>query len=217
MKRGNIYNVIPVELSSFYAEVSGNEVLLKWTTATETNNSGFEIQRCPSLIPSRREGTFHPPLWGDWGAIGFVPGFGTTTETKFYSFIDEDINSGTYKFRLKQINFDGTFEYSDEIVVDINLNPNEFMLYQNYPNPFNPNTTINYQLPVDSKVILKVFDVLGNEVATLVNEEKPAGEYEVTFDSHSSLSGISGLPSGIYFYQLQAVDHSLIKKMMLIK
>jgi hypothetical protein len=195
-------NIIPVELTSFKASVLQNEkaVQLNWTTATETNNSGFEVERSPSLIPSQREGTSQTPLWGDWGAIGFVPGFGTTTEPKSYFFIDEDVTTGTYKYRLKQIDFDGTYEYSNENEVEVDFTPKEFALYQNYPNPFNPNTVISYQLPVTGYVTLKVYDILGNEVATLINEEKQPGVYEVEFNSHSDEG--QNLSSGVYFYQL---------------
>ena len=151
----------------------------------------------------------------DWEAIGFVPGFGTTTEPKSYSFIDEDVIIGTYKYRLKQIDFDGTFTYSNEIKVEVDFTPKEFILYQNYPNPFNPTTIIKYEIPGQARndnvlVILKVYDVLGNEIATLVNEEKPAGEYEVDWNAGE-------LPSGIYFYQMNAGSFISIKKMVLLK
>ena len=119
-------NVTPVELVSFNAVLIDNDVQLSWATATETNNSGFEILR-----KAQNDQT--------WGTIGFVPGFGTTTEPKSYSFTDEDVTTGIYKYRLKQIDFDGTFEYSNEIEVSVDFTPKEFVLYQNYPNPFNPN------------------------------------------------------------------------------
>ncbi len=125
-------------------------------------------------------------------------------------FIDENVTSGTYKYRLKQIDFDGSFTYSNEIEVEVDFTPKEFVLYQNYPNPFNPKTVISYQLPVNGNVTLKVYDVLGNEVATLVNEEKQAGVYEVEFDG-------SSLASGMYLYKLQAGTFVQLKKMILIK
>jgi hypothetical protein len=196
-------NIIPVELTSFNAEVSGQVVLLNWTTATETNNSGFEILR-----KAQND--------SEWETIGFVPGFGTTTEPKSYSFIDENITTGVYKYRLKQLDFDGTFEYSNEIEVEVDFTPKEFVLYQNYPNPFNPNTTIKYEIPnveTTQRVVfttLKVYDVLGNEVATLVNEEKQSGVYEVEFDA-------SSLASGMYLYKLQAGAFIQSKKMILTK
>ena len=198
----------PVELTSFNATLLDYNVRLDWSTATETNNSGFEIERVSSMTT---------PGQG-WEKIGFVPGFGTTTEPMFYSFSDENVITGIYKYRLKQIDFDGSFEYSNEIEVDADFTPREFVLYQNYPNPFNPNTTIKFTIPnVETHrdaslqmVILKVYDMLGKEVATLVNEEKQPGVYEVEFHSE-------WLSSGIYFYQLKTGSFSSIKKMVLLK
>jgi len=205
------YSIIPVELTSLSATVLQNEraLNLSWSTATETNNSGFEILRFAQND-------------NEWRTIGFVPGFGTTTEPKSYSFIDENVSSGNYKYRLKQFDFDGTFTYSNEIKVEVNFTPKEFALYQNYPNPFNPSTVIKYEIPGQSLpagrqarndnvlVILKVYDVLGNEVATLVNEEKYPGVYEVKFDA-------SSLASGMYLYKLQAGTFIQTKKMILTK
>jgi hypothetical protein len=200
---------IPVELTSFTFSVLQNEkaVQINWTTATEINNSGFEIHR-----KAQND--------NEWITIGFVPGFGTTTETKSYSFIDENINSGTYKYRLKQIDYDGNFEYSNEIEVVVDFTPKEFVLYQNYPNPFNPTTKIKYEIPITDNplpggarggsVTLKVYDILGNEVTTLVNEEKQPGVYEVEFDA-------AALASGMYLYKLQAGSFSSIKKMVLLR
>jgi hypothetical protein len=203
-------NIVPVELISFTASILQNEkaIQLHWTTATETNNSGFEIHRKKLEVRS------HSPMAEEWETIAFVAGFGSTTEPKSYSFTDENVTTGTYKYRLKQIDFDGTFEYSNEIEVEVDFTPKEFVLYQNYPNPFNPNTVISYQLPVISNVTLKVYDILGNEVATLVNEEKQAGVYEVEFNTES---GIRNPVSGVYFYQLKAGSFSSIKKMILLK
>ncbi len=192
--------IIPVELSSFSASVNGNNVTLNWSTATETNNSGFYIER--SVISNEVRNLF-------WESIGFVNGTGTTTEIQSYSFTDNNISSGNYLYRLKQIDFDGTFEYSNEVEVVINV-PDKFELSQNYPNPFNPSTKISWQSPVGSWQTLKIFDILGNEVATLVNEQKPAGSYNVTFDA-------STLPSGIYMYKLQAGSFIETKKMILLK
>ena len=176
---------IPVELTSFTAIFQRNNVILNWTTASEINNQGFEIQR----LKDYKITGLH-----NWEVIGFVEGNGTTTEVQSYSFTDKNLNAGTYLYRLKQIDFDGTNSYSNEIEVDINL-PMEYVLEQNYPNPFNPSTVISYQLPVGEMVTLKVFDVLGNELAILVDEYKPAGSYEVEFDA-------SSFSSGVYFYQL---------------
>jgi photosystem II stability/assembly factor-like uncharacterized protein len=188
-------NGIPVELVNFSGGIEGNYIVLHWTTATELNNSGFEVER-------KYENQF-------WLKIGFVPGNGTTTEKKFYQFGDQPKKIGKYSYRLKQIDYDGTFEYSDEISIDFNTQYT-FVLEQNYPNPFNPSTTIRYQIPNSSFVTLKVYDVLGNEISTLVNEKIPAGSYEFDFDA-------TGLPSGIYLYRLQAGDFVDTRKMILIK
>lgn len=199
-------NVIPVELASFNAVLIYNDVQLNWTTATETNNKGFEIERASSKTTPSQEG---------WENIGFVPGFGTTTEPKSYSFTDANVSTGIYKYRFKQIDFDGTFTYSNEIEVEVDLTPKEFVLYQNYPNPFNPSTSIQYAISNRQLVTLKVYDILGNEVVTLVNEEKQPGVYEVEFNSHSDEG--QNLSSGIYFYQLNAGSFIQAKKMILIK
>jgi hypothetical protein len=203
----------PVELISFNATLLDNNVKLDWVTTTETNNSGFEIQKT-SPFPSPYQGEGGEAGRG-WEVIGFVPGFGTTTEPKSYSFIDENVTTGTYKYRLKQIDFDGSFAYSNEIEVEVDFTPEEFELYQNYPNPFNPKTVISYQLPVSGNVTLKVYDILGNEVATLVNEEKQPGVYEVEFSVGQDSS--PDRASGIYFYQLRSGDFVSVKKMLLLK
>jgi photosystem II stability/assembly factor-like uncharacterized protein len=186
---------IPVELISFTTEVLENKVELNWSTATETNNSGFEILRSANK--------------DEWNKLGFVPGHGTTTETQHYSFTDNDVSPGKYQYKLKQIGYDGTFEYSQVVEVEIPL-VNEFSLSQNYPNPFNPTTSLQYTIGSRQFVTLKVYDLLGREIATLVNEEKPAGEYEVEFDG-------SALTSGIYFYQLKAGEFTETRKMILLK
>jgi hypothetical protein len=192
----------PVELTSFNATFVDHNVRLDWKSVTETNNSGFEIRRFTQND-------------NEWEKIGFVPGFGTTTEPKSYSFTDVDVTTGNYKYRLKQIDFDGSFTYSNEIEVEVNFTPKEFVLYQNYPNPFNPNTVIRFEIPGQARndnvfVTLKIYDILGNEVATLVNEERHPGVYEVEFNA-------SNLSSGIYFYQLKADNYSQIKKMVLLR
>jgi len=192
-------DIIPVELTSFTSILLNGDVKLEWSTATETNNQGFEIQR-------RNEDS-------EYQKIGYVPGHGTTTEAQTYSFIDSKVVRGNYFYRLKQIDFDGSFEYSDEIEVEVS-GPLTFALEQNYPNPFNPSTSIQYAISSKQFVTLKVYDVLGNEVATLVNEEKAAGSYEVEFQS---AVGGRQLASGIYFYKLQASDFTQIKKMILLK
>jgi ligand-binding sensor domain-containing protein len=209
--------VIPVELTSFTSSVNENEVTLNWQTATETNNSGFEIQRNTHLNPlSRGEAEGR----GVWRNIGFINGNGTTTEPQSYSFVDKELEAGKYQYRLKQIDFDGTFEYSKTIEVEVNA-PLKFSLEQNYPNPFNPSTTIKFSIPAVGtrlalSVQLKVYDVLGKEIATLVNEEKPAGNYEVEFNSVETLH-VTSLPSGVYFYQLKTEDFIQTNKMILMK
>ena len=183
-------NLVPVELTSFVANVIDGNVVLNWITATELNNSGFEIQKGSHTSTSLNV--------TDWESIGFVNGNSTTTEKSFYSFADHSPVAGKSFYRLKQIDFDGSFEYSNIVEVDLTL-PLEFSLEQNYPNPFNPATSIKYTLSSKQNVQLLVYNVLGKEIATLVNEEKPAGNYEVNFDA-------SKLSSGVYFYQLQASD-----------
>jgi hypothetical protein len=187
---------VPVELVSFNASVNVNNVELTWATATELNNQGFYIER-------KSSGT-------DWGNVGFVEGSGTSTETRFYSFTDKNIMSGTYSYRLKQVNFDGTFRYYDldrELEVGA---PQIYYLSQNYPNPFNPTTKINWQIKNDGLVTIKIFDQLGKEIVTLVNEERSAGSYETEFDA-------SALASGIYYYKLTSGGFVDTKKMILVK
>ncbi|MDO8550326.1 MAG: T9SS type A sorting domain-containing protein [Ignavibacteria bacterium] len=201
---------VPVELTSFNANTKAQNVILNWETATETNNQGFQIER--------QVGSKQYAVGNHWENIGYVAGFGTTTETKAYSFTDNEISSGSYIYRLKQIDFDGTFEYSDEIEVEVDFTPTEYALYQNYPNPFNPTTSIKYSVPVDGFVMLRVYNAIGEEIAELVNGEVMAGTYEINFDA-------SALSSGIYFYKLEAGDPSTssgqgfteTKKMLMIK
>ncbi|BDQ02785.1 YCF48-related protein [Ignavibacterium sp.] len=192
--------VIPVELISFGALVNNSDVRLSWSTSTELNNRGFEIER--GQKPKVKSQI-------DWESIGFINGKGTTTETQNYSFADKNLLPGKYYYRLKQIDFDGKFSFSGMIEVNVDL-PTEFALEQNYPNPFNPTTKISWQSPVGSWQTLKVFDILGNEVATLVDEYKEPGRYEVEFDA-------SDLSSGVYIYRLQADAFISTKKMVLLR
>jgi hypothetical protein len=194
---------IPVELISFINQVDNNVVTLFWQTATEINNSGFEIQR---FQVSRIE-----ELQG-WKRIGFVDGKGTTTEMQSYSFSDKP-GPGKYIYRLKQIDLDGSFAYSLEIEAEVKV-PLVFSLEQNYPNPFNPSTKISWQSPIAGWQTLKVYDVLGNEVAVLVDEYRDGGSYEVEFKSSV---GCLQLASGMYFYCLKAGDYVETKKMILMK
>ena len=194
--------VVPVELVTFSAEQKNNNVLLKWKTACETNNKGFEIER--SVVDIAKLNS------RNWEPIGFVNGKGTTCYTSEYSFKDIVFTSINYVYRLKQLDFDGTFKYSNEVEIGSMVSPERYLLSQNFPNPFNPTTTITYQVPVTGHVSLKVFDPLGKEVATLVEKEVQAGTYQANFDA-------SKLTSGIYFYKLQAGNYSDIKKAILIK
>ena len=193
--------VVPVELSSFTANIINGNVILNWVTATEINNQGFEVQRSSSN--------------SEFTTIGFVIGKGTTTERQEYSYVDRNVTTGKYFYRLKQIDFDGTFEYlptgqAGSIEIEVDAAPVSFSLEQNYPNPFNPSTTIRFGLPEKEFVSLKIYDVMGNEVAILMNEEKPAGSHSVEFDA-------SGLASGTYFYKLQAGSNITTRKMILLK
>ncbi|MDH3269227.1 MAG: choice-of-anchor D domain-containing protein, partial [Ignavibacteria bacterium] len=185
---------VPVELSSFTGYGLNGKVVLNWSTATEINNTGFEIERRSNNI---------------WEIIGFIPGSGTTTEIRSYSFVDENVSSGNFSYRLKQIDFSGQFQYSDLIEIEVS-SPNEYSLKQNYPNPFNPATTISYSIKEKGLVSLKVFDILGNEVKTIVHEEQESGNYKVEFNA-------STIASGIYFYRLHAGGFISTKKMILLK
>jgi hypothetical protein len=196
---GGVY--VPVELTSFIAKVVDRSVMLNWSTATEVNNQGFEILRSAQND-------------NDWQKIGYVPGFGTTTEPKSYSYIDQSVSSGTYYYQLKQIDFDGSFTYSDAAVVEVSL-PTVFSLEQNYPNPFNPITSIQFSLPVDARVTINIYNLVGENVAEVVSGNFTAGTHRVDVNAGT-------LTSGIYFYQLDAAGNdgktfSSVKKMTLLK
>ncbi|MBK7499110.1 MAG: T9SS type A sorting domain-containing protein [Ignavibacteriales bacterium] len=195
---GAVGTVLPVELTSFAATQSSGNILLQWSTATELNNNGFEIQRKDQQT--------------DWRVIGFVKGNGTTTNTQNYSFVDVPENTGTISYRLKQIDFNGTFAYSD--VVEVEIAPTKFELLNNYPNPFNPSTIIAYNLPVDGFVTLKIYNSVGELVTELVNDYQSAGSYKQQFNS---VSGGNNLASGIYFAELRANENVQRIKMMLVK
>ncbi len=199
---------VPVELTSFTAENSSDAVILKWNTATEKNNRGFEIERKNS-VNSPEEGT------SEWAKIGYVNGNGTTTDPKIYSFKDDNVVSGNYAYRLKQIDFDGSVHYSNKIEIDISNIPTEFALSQNYPNPFNPATSIRYDIPVQSPVTLNIYDGLGRLVKTLVNEEKDPGKYTVTWNGKND--GNESVSSGFYICKIKAGKFVNIKKMLLLK
>ncbi|MBU0727863.1 T9SS type A sorting domain-containing protein, partial [Patescibacteria group bacterium] len=187
---------VPVELTSFTANVNhSGQVELNWSTASETNNQMFEIER------RTEEGQF--------ATIGYVEGHGTTTEPQNYTYTDATVSTGIYFYRLKQLDFLGYYEYFDEIEVDVN-GPLTFDLEQNYPNPFNPSTNIKFSVPESSNVRLAVYNLIGEEVAVLFDGFSEAGFYEVTFDA-------SSLSSGAYFYKLQSGNSFVTKKMLLMK
>jgi hypothetical protein len=211
---GGESDAVPVELVSFNAAVENNSVELSWITATEMNNYGFEVER------STDNGTFIK--------IGFMSGTGNSNSAKHYSFSDDDITNGNYYYRLKQIDNNGSFTYSNIVNVTVDFTPNSFALSQNYPNPFNPSTKISWQSPIAGWQTLKVYDILGNEVATLVNEFREAGFYEVDFSANGgSASGRNAysLTSGVYIYKINVGDpesssgqgFSETKKMLLTK
>ena len=197
-----LLEIIPVELTSFTASVIGNAVELNWSTASEINNQGFEIEK--QVLSSEY-------VAGRWERIGFVEGNGTTPETNYYSFTDIDVSSGKYFYRLKQLDYDGSYEYSEILEVKVGNTPEQFSLEQNYPNPFNPSTIIKYHLPSENKVSLKLYNALGKEIATLVNETKKAGVHQIEFTSGDELS------SGVYFYTIKAGIFTDTKKLILIK
>ncbi len=203
-------SAVPVELTDFTAKVIDKKVILIWETATEVNNYGFDIER--SLLPATHVRTNYESEDASWETIGFVSGHGNSNSPNNYSFTDDNPPGGQVSYRLKQIDFDGIYEYSDVIAVKVEM-PTEMVLNQNFPNPFNPSTTIEYYLPSTYKlhvVQLKVYDLLGRVVATLVDEQQQPGKYKVLFDA-------SGLPSGTYIYRLTAGGLNQSKKLILLK
>ncbi|MFO7524610.1 MAG: T9SS type A sorting domain-containing protein [Ignavibacteriaceae bacterium] len=196
---------IPVELFAFNAVQISRKVLLNWSTATEINNSGFEVQR---KLKNQ-----------EWEVLTSIPGYGTTTEQKNYSY-EDDFEflpyNGRVLYRLKQIDFDGTYEYSDQVYVDVTFIPSETNLSQNYPNPFNPNTTIKYSLNTEGNVRVSIFNTIGQEIQELVSSNQSPGTYEVTWNAEQYSSGIY-----FYLFELSGTDggqiHKEMKKLVLIK
>ncbi|CAF3329126.1 unnamed protein product [Rotaria sp. Silwood2] len=187
---------LPVELASFTSSVNSNNVTLNWSTVQEQNNKGFEIER--------------NSFGAGWKKVGYVEGHGTINTTQNYIFKDNSLTTGRYSYRIKQIDYNGNFEYfelSNEVAIGV---PNRYLLAQYYPNPFNPVSIINYQLAINSFVTLKVYDLAGKEVASLVNEMKDAGYYSISFDAKN-------LSSGTYFYKLSTDKFSDVKKMVVVK
>ncbi len=189
------YSVVPVELTSFTASSSESGIVLNWSTATEINNHGFEIQKSNDKK--------------NWKVAGFVEGNGSSTNMNQYSYIDSSPANGRNYYRIKQLDYNGTFEIYGPVYVDF-VGVSEFALMQNYPNPFNPSTQINFAVSEKSFVTLKVYDILGKEISTLVNDELDAGYHKATFNAEN-------LASGIYIYTITAGDFISTKKMMLIR
>jgi hypothetical protein len=204
VKTGTLYNGVgwvgetglPVELTALSVEVSQSIAQLKWRTETEKNNYGFDIER--------------RVIGGQWNKVGFVKGHGTSNSPLEYSFIDSKLTAGSYAYRIKQIDNDGAFKYSSELEIKIEV-LKEFALSQNYPNPFNPSTKIEFTLLEDGFTTLKIYDILGREVAVLVNRNLNAGIlHQVEFNA-------SKLTSGLYFSVLKSGNQKIVKKMMLTK
>jgi hypothetical protein len=199
--------ILPVELTSFRSVVNGRQINLNWETKTELNTRQFEIER--ALVSTKDVTTI-------WASVGSVNASGTTTTPKQYSYTEKNLQTGKYQYRIKMIDNDGSFKYSPVVETEVAV-PKDFAVSQNYPNPFNPTTKIDYQVPVDAKVILEVYSITGQKVVELVNQDKQAGYYSVQFGTSSKLA------SGVYIYRILAIDKvtgnnfSSIKKMMLLK
>ena len=190
-------NALPVELSAFTGKVvDEKEVKLNWITKTEVNNYGFNVERRINE--------------GEWNSITFIEGHGNSNSPKEYSYTDNDLSVGGSKFqyRLKQVDSDGKFEYSD--VVEVEVVPTKFELSQNYPNPFNPSTTIRFSLPKETRLKINIYNMLGELVETLAEGNYEAGYHKVTFNA-------SSLPSGAYVYRIESPDFVQVRKMVLIK
>jgi hypothetical protein len=187
---------LPVELNSFTSKFLNDKVQLNWVTKTEVNNYGFNIERRINE--------------GDWNTLGFIEGHGNSNSPKEYNFVDKDLFAGGSKFqyRLKQVDNDGTFEYSD--IVEVEVVPTQFELSQNYPNPFNPTTTIRFSLPKETQVKINIYNTLGELVDTIAEGTYEAGYHKVTFNA-------SSLPSGAYIYRIESSDFLHTKKMLLLK
>ena len=190
-----VYSAVPVELVSFTGNISGGMVNLDWSTATELNNRGFEVQR--SLNGS------------EWFTAGFIEGAGTKTSSTVYHFSEQVAGTGTIQYRLKQIDFDGTYKFHGPVNIESDV-VLSYDLMQNYPNPFNPETVIRFNTASDGNVSINVYDILGNKVSTLVNGFMKAGGHQVSFKPE-------GLTSGIYFYEMVTPGFSKKLKMLYLK
>lgn len=191
---------LPVELSSFTANISGGAVKLNWKTETEVNNFGFEIERQVGSLESTVSA---------FEKIGFINGNGNSNSPKEYSFTDKNPTGGSkFQYRLKQIDNDGQFEYSD--IVEIEVVPQQFELSQNYPNPFNPSTTIRFSLPVQTQLKINIYNMLGELVKTLAEGIYDAGYYSINFEA-------TEFSSGTYIYRLECNNFTETKKMILLR
>jgi hypothetical protein len=196
---------LPVELSLFTATISGSDVRLSWKTETEINNYGFEVER--QVTHSMNVANYQ--IGGSWEKIGFVNGSGNANSPKEYSFRDQRPTGGNkFLYRLKQIDNDGQFEYSD--IVEVEIVPVKFELSQNYPNPFNPSTTIRFSLPVQTHLKINIYNMLGELVKTLSEGTYEPGYYSVSFDA-------AELSSGTYIYRIESENFTETKKMILLK
>ena len=192
-------NPVPVELTSFTANTDEDKVTLSWQTATEKNNAGFDIER------STDKKSYYK--------IGNITGKGTTTEKQSYSYVDKTSNGGKLYYRLKQLDYNGSFTYSN--VLEVTALPTVFSLSQNYPNPFNPTTTIKFQLPQQEKVVLEIYNTLGEKVKTLVNEVRDPGFYRTIWNGTNNNN--INVASGVYIYRIMAGKFVVSKKMMFLK
>jgi hypothetical protein len=205
--RSNIV-ALPVEIASFTVAHDGQNVVLKWATSTEVDNSGFEIERRLVNLPAE---THRVQAGAQFTQAGFVSGSGTSTGPKQYSFVDQNLSAGLYSYRLKQLDRNGSFKYTQEVQIEVGTAPRVFSLGQNYPNPFNPSTTIQFTIPQDGRVTLRIFDLLGRDVATLIDQDMKAGVYQqVVFDASKSASGV-------YFSRLEFGGKQQLKKMILLR
>jgi hypothetical protein len=191
----SVSSPVPVELASFQANYNKNMIELNWVTLSETNNIGFQIERSQD---------------GDlYFVIDFVKGHGTTSQPQKYSFVDENLESDLYYYKLKQIDSDGSFCYSEVVEVNV-LQPKKFMLSQNFPNPFNPATMIKFDIPKQTKVLLTILNIRGERVITVLDRDLSAGHHEVEFNA-------TDLSSGMYFYKLECQEFVDVRKMLLLR
>lgn len=198
-------DAVPVELATFSVQVERDQAELSWSTASETNNLGFHLER--------KQGN------NTWQEIGFINGHGTTLLTQNYSFVDRDLQPGVYSYRLRQVDFNGAFEYSPEIIATVSA-PQRFVLAQSYPNPLlhaSSGTLIRYELPhsAPQPVELRIFNLLGREVRQLVHENQNGGYYEVRWDGR--LANGEHAAAGIYFYELRSAGFRAIQKLTIVR